>query len=322
MADDTEIIEVREMPLDEWLALVFNPPSNKAFIDYSFPADKHREEYLSSIHNQTDEEVRKLLLKFLIPSGTLGIDQLRLAGLLAAQDSAPDMFNTMIGLQFYRRLVLYASGRSKAPPWEGITWILDLLPHFPKQALEALSAYSLAHIQQLPDGRIDGLFDAEEIIRAKYIGTPTTQSEAVQFLLNVSSREFEHIVERLYSAMDYETELTPAQKDGGRDILANKNDPGKLEHLRIECKQYNKPVDVKIVRALLGVVADEKVNKGVLVTTSRFTKGAKDFANRNPRLELIAGSNLIPLLNEHLGSRWPLKIGRLVAESQHHNSTS
>ena len=122
--------------------------------------------------------------------------------------------------------------------------------------------------------------------------------------------------------MDYETELTSAQKDGGRDILANKNAPGRLEHLRIECKQYSRPVDVKIARALLGVVSDEKVNKGVLVTTSRFTKGAKDFAGRNPSLELIAGSNLIPLLNEHLGSRWPLQIGRLVAESQRHNSPS
>jgi restriction system protein len=120
--------------------------------------------------------------------------------------------------------------------------------------------------------------------------------------------------------MGYETQLTPPQNDGGRDILACKRGPGKLEHLRVECKQHNKPVGVKTIRAVLGVVSDEKVNKGVLVATTRFTKGTKDFAGKNPRLELIPVNDLIPLLNEHLGASWPRKIERLVVESQRHNT--
>lgn len=75
--------------------------------------------------------------------------------------------------------------------------------------------------------------------------------------------------------MRYET-LTPARKDGGRDVIATKRKPGSLEHTRIECKLYNEePIGLRVVQRLLGVVSGEKVNKGVVVTTSVFTKPAK-----------------------------------------------
>jgi restriction system protein len=226
------------------------------------------------------------------------------------------MFQRKINKRYYQRLVLHASGESQVPPWEGITWILDLLPHFPKKALEGLYAYTLAHAQILSDNRYTGLHDAAVIIRAKFIGMPGTKGEKIQFLLDLSPREFEHLVERLYHYMGYETQLTPAQKDGGRDIIASKNAPGKLEHLRIECKRYNSSVGVPIVRGLLGVVSHEKVNKGVLVATSRFTRPAQKFANDNPRLELISGNQLVILMNEHLGPSWPIHIERYVTDSQ------
>ncbi|OUL17652.1 hypothetical protein BV372_34810 [Nostoc sp. T09] len=317
MSEEPEVINVNGISLDDWLKLVFNSPPDKTFISYEFPTNQHREQFIANIQDRTEEEIEKLLLRFLIPSGSLGIDKFHLQGIIAAKDSAPELFDRMMKSLLNRRLILYTLGGRQTPTWEGITWILDLLPHFPKEALQALSAYVLAHIQHLPDGRRRGLYDAGEIIRARYIGTPINQSEALKFLTSgISPREFEHIVERLYSAMGYETQLTPSQKDGGRDILATKMEPGKLEHLRVECKLYNKPVGVEITRALLGVVSDEKVNKGVLVTTSRFTTGATDFAKSNPRLELIAGNSLIPLLNENLGPSWPIQIERLVLESK------
>jgi restriction system protein len=310
-------MDEKELSLEEWLSLIFS--SDKSVVDYVFPTDKHRDEYISTINDRTDNEIRKLLLKLLIHSCSLGSDQLHLASLVAAKNQAPDLFGRMEQMEFTRRLVLFASGKSSSPPWEGITWIIDLLPHFPKQALESLNGYILAHVQLLPDGRLSGLSDAEEIIRAKYIGNPTTQSEKINFLTNISSRDFEHIVEHLYSSMGYETKLTPAQKDGGRDVIAKKESVGALEHIRVECKQYTKPVGVEIARALLGVVSDEKVNKGVLVTTSHFTKGVLDLASRNPRLELISGKQLIPMLNEFLGARWTTQIERIISESYRRN---
>ena len=160
------------------------------------------------------------------------------------------------------------------------------------------------------------MYDATELIRAKFIGLPGTQSEAIEFLLNLSPRDFECLVERLYDSMDYETELTPPQKDGGRDVIALKHKPREQENLRIECKRYSDPVGVEIARELLGVISSEKANKGVLVTTSHFTSGAEKYAEQNPRLELITGDEMVLLLNEHLGPKWPLHIDRLIAESQ------
>ncbi|MBV9470518.1 MAG: restriction endonuclease [Abitibacteriaceae bacterium] len=257
-----------------------------------------------------------LLRHFLIPTGTLGTDRWNLAFVVDVLRKNPDDLEHLLSSEYNRRLLAFAAKHSSIPPWEGITWALDLLPHFPRQAISAIDTYFLAHAQQLPDGRIIGLSQSMAVIRAKFIGFPRTQEAAIQFLLEMHPRSFEHLIERLYKEMGYETQITPPKKDGGRDILTKNVKPGKLEHSRIECKRYSAPIGVEISRALLGVVSDEKVNKGVIVTTSRFTKGAKDLAKRNPRLELIDGEHLVPLLNEHFGPRWPLHIERIVLESQ------
>lgn len=257
-----------------------------------------------------------MLLRLLIPSTSLGCDELNLEILRAARRAGlSGLYEAMIHRQYYRRLVPYSAARSRIPPWEGITWVLDLLPHFPSQALEALNAYELAHAQELLDGRLEGLHDATAVIRAKFIGLPGTQDEKVQFLLSRSPRDFEYLVERLYSGMKYETCLTSPQKDGGRDVVATRHTPGRAERLLVECKRYSGPVGVKEVRALLGVVAAEKVNKGVMATTGRFTGPARTFAEEN-RLELVSGDQLVRLMNEHLGAKWPLHVDRLITESQ------
>lgn len=104
-------------------------------------------------------------------------------------------------------------------------------------------------------------------------------------------------------------------------LIAFKKSPGKLEHLRIECKRYKGNVGISYIRGLLGVVSDEKVNKGVLITTGNFTKPSKKFAEQNSRIELIAGKQLVPLLNEYLGPSWPLHLERLLLDShKKHNN--
>lgn len=110
--------------------------------------------------------------------------------------------------------------------------------------------------------------------------------------------------------------MTPPQKDGGRDILADQSVPSRRERLLIECKRYSKPVSVCLLRSLLGVVSSEKANKGVLVTSSHFTRAAVAFGHDNPRLELIDGPTLASLMNEHLGPTWLTRIDRLVVESE------
>lgn len=276
-----------------------------------FPTELHKRKYLETLSQRSDRDVRNLLLKFLLRSGSLGKDT-RSAAYLKG-----NLTRRLADITEYeRRLVLWDLGVKDIFPWEGITWVLDLCPWSPKEAIAALSAYLLAHIQVLPDGRINGLADALEVIRARYIGTPTTNAEKVSLLLDLSPRYFECLVERTYDALGYATTLTPPRKDGGRDILANHSAPSRREHLLIECKRYTNSVSVCSVRALLGVVTSEKANKGVLVTSSRFTRSAIKFGHDNSRLELIDGPTLVSLMNEHLGPTWPLRIDRLALESE------
>jgi restriction system protein len=316
LEDMSEVIDTKILALEEWLDLLFNPPSEGIVWSWSFQTDERRNRYLETIDQRSEEDIYRLLHKFLIPSGSLGCDEMYFDSLMWDRENDPERYERRMRLMYHRRLFLYSTGRKDVLPWEGNTWILDLLPHFPKQALEGLDAYTFAHIQLLPDGRLMGQYDAASIIRAKFIGLPGTQSESVQFLTDLSPRDFECLVKQLYREMGYDTRLTTVSKDGGRDIIASKVSPGQQEHLRIECKRYTKPVGVGIIRSLLGVVSDEKVNKGVLTTTSRFTGPARKFADQNPRLELIAGDQLVLLMNEHLGPSWPLHIERLVAGSR------
>ena len=96
-------------------------------------------------------------------------------------------------------------------------------------------------------------------------------------------------------------ELTPETRDGGCDIIATKSIGGIPFMLLVECKRYAKgnPVGVSLVRSLLGVQEDRKANKAILVTTSRFTKEAKDFANRQQHLiSLMDINDLIQILEK------------------------
>jgi hypothetical protein len=74
------------------------------------------------------------------------------------------------------------------PPWEGITWILDLLPHWPAEALASIGAYQLAHAQDLPDGRHSSLGDAMAVIRARWVRNNSTAG-SLKSVLSLGPRE-------------------------------------------------------------------------------------------------------------------------------------
>jgi len=110
-----------------------------------------------------------------------------------------------------------------------------------------------------------------------------------KILYDVSSRDFEELIAHVFHKSGFEVELTKQSRDGGRDIIALKSDLGIPVKFLIECKRYakSKPVGVSLVRNLFGVQQQEGANKSILVTTSTFTREAKEFANAKHTTEWL-----------------------------------
>lgn len=308
---DKNVVDYTKISLDEWLNLIYSSQDEDLLLNYMFPNEVVRDEYLKTIHNRSDEEVINLLRKFLIPSGSLGKDEFSMINLIFSMKNDKERFYKLMKMEYYKRLVKSCFNVNNYSVWEGNTWIIDLLPQNPKLAIDALYAYFIAHIQLLPDGRFRGIQDAMALIRGKFIDI----SHPSSLLLELDPYKFEHLIEALYNEMGYDTILTKRTHDGGVDINAEKNNVGEREKLLIQCKRQKKNVKVEEVRTLLGVVSSEKATKGVLVTTSEFTVPSKNFVNENPRLEIIGKKDLHKLLNEFLGSNWPTHLDFFISQS-------
>ncbi|MDP7239044.1 MAG: restriction endonuclease, partial [Candidatus Latescibacteria bacterium] len=110
---------------------------------------------------------------------------------------------------------------------------------------------------------------------------------------------FEHRVAEMYSKLGCKKEITDkAAGDGGIDIILRKMGKKYL----VQCKRYSEKNTIKVgvVRELMGVVASENADGGWVVTTSTFTKAAKDFAKKNKILKLIDSSDLMDDMKKSL----------------------
>lgn len=119
-------------------------------------------------------------------------------------------------------------------------------------------------------------------------------------LAELSPGEFEALITNLFSKMGLETRLTQASRDGGVDCVAWDMRPIVGGKVIVQAKRYKNTVGVSAVRDLWGTVMNEGAAKGILVTTSGYGKSSFEFAKNKP-LELLPGSQLLYLLEQHAG---------------------
>lgn len=119
-------------------------------------------------------------------------------------------------------------------------------------------------------------------------------------LMELKAGEFESLITNLFSKMGLETRMTQPSRDGGVDCVAYDNRAIFGGKVVIQAKRYKNTVPVSAVRDLFGTVHNEGASKGILVTTSGFGKASFEFAKAKP-LELLSGTNLLYLLQEHAG---------------------
>lgn len=128
----------------------------------------------------------------------------------------------------------------------------------------------------------------------------------LMYLLN--ARDFERFVAGLIEQLGFEdVVLTPRSGDGGRDVLALKKVSGIPILCAFECKRYapDKPVGPDVARAMLGTIShgETRATKGILVTTSYFTSGARKFILTEPLLDGKDFHGIVDWLEEYAGKR-------------------
>lgn len=119
-------------------------------------------------------------------------------------------------------------------------------------------------------------------------------------LMELTPGEFESLITNLFEKMGLETRMTQASRDGGVDCVAFDPRPIFGGKVVIQAKRYKNTVGVSAVRDLFGTMQNEGASKGILVSTSGYGKASFEFADGKP-LELLSGSNLLYLLEEHAG---------------------
>lgn len=300
------LIDHRKLSLDEWLDYVKVEKSKRQFqiLDCQFATDLHRDEYLRTIQNRSDAEVKYLLSLFLISGGHLGHDDFLRDWLYCLPR---EEFETVISQRTFLKRVAFP--RKENPPWATITWVIDLLPNFPQEAIQAINSYFQAHCEYFPDARIHGLSDAQSLIRAKYMehSLPVKQT-----LLDMTSRDFELLVAFLYKEKGYKVIVTQRTRDGGYDIVAEKYSDREQERLHVECKRYDENVGVTIARQILGTLNVTNATKAVLVASTNFTQPARDEAHRSKRLELIDVNSFDVEMRHHIDMHWVFKVPEFV----------
>jgi restriction system protein len=114
----------------------------------------------------------------------------------------------------------------------------------------------------------------------------------VEALRELEWKRFELVCARYYELAGFRTRTLRCGPDGGIDIRLFRADPAQPLAI-VQCKAWNSGrVGVAPVRELLGVMASEKIGRGIFATTSTFTEDARRFADANP-IQLLDGPGLI-----------------------------
>lgn len=103
-----------------------------------------------------------------------------------------------------------------------------------------------------------------------------------ELLQTMDWRLFEEMLADILKTFGYAIELTKRTKDGGIDVIAIRHDNefGYHKYL-LQAKRYHKAVQVEPVRSLMYLHREHQASKSCLATTSSFTRGAWQMADRH-----------------------------------------
>ena len=129
--------------------------------------------------------------------------------------------------------------------------------------------------------------------------------ELIENIKSLTPAAFEQLVIELMVAMGYggarndATLQTPLSNDNGIDGIINEDKLG-LDTIYLQAKKWEDTVHRPEIDKFIGALTRQGARKGVFITTSEFSQGAKDAARGlNISVVLIDGKTLAKLMIEY-----------------------
>jgi restriction endonuclease Mrr len=118
-------------------------------------------------------------------------------------------------------------------------------------------------------------------------------AERPNSLNEVEWRDLERVLAEVFEKLGFGVEITPPAKDGGKDIVLSCIVTDRRESFLVEVKHWvsGKRVGQRTIKEFLNVVAKEKAESGLVLSTSGYSKG------------IIEGLTIIEREKVRLGSR-------------------
>ena len=131
-------------------------------------------------------------------------------------------------------------------------------------------------------------------------------ADLLQRVLDMSPNFFEKLVLDLLLNMGFGSRnkemaiVTPTSHDNGVDGIIPEDALG-LDKIYIQAKRYtDNPVSKPEIHKFIGALDEQKASKGVFITTSKFTAGAKETAEKaSKKIVLIDGKTLADYMIEY-----------------------
>ncbi len=176
-----------------------------------------------------------------------------------------------------------------------LVYLLTRKPSSSKNQYHKLTLEPLLRTQKPKDNTFDfpddiELDDALPVASAK----PTEWTK--ELISSLEWKRFEQLCSEYLNAKGFQSKLTRCGADGGVDVRIFKDND---LYGVVQCKAYKSyKIGIKPVRELYGVMASENVKQGFFITSSRFTKEAVKFSNKNTSLKLVDGDLLLKRIKE------------------------
>lgn len=190
--------------------------------------------------------------------------------------------------------------------YEVNTAYLEQFVEFQEFRARSRAANDVEDISTTPLAQQTQLQTPDEVIETAYQELRAAlASELLDRLKEASPQFFEQAVIDLLLAMGYGGSSREAASrvgrtgDGGIDGIINEDQLG-LDVVYIQAKRWQGTVGARDVRDFSGSLDERKSQKGVFITTSDFTREARDFVERtSKRIVLIDGQRLAQLMIDY-----------------------